>query len=154
GARPVLVFEFQPGEAAPGSSKFGTSYELARLISQGFEGGMTVAYVPQPLKGYAVLAALACDDVVMGGDAALGPITPEGETPERAFRGPVQELAVRKGRDPALLLGMLNPEADLRAVRTADQQLAYVTADKLAEFMAAHPGSKDQPAWDAGRRGV
>jgi membrane-bound serine protease (ClpP class) len=154
GVRPVLVFEFQPGEAAPDSSRFGSSYELADLISRGFEGGTTVAYVPRPLSGFAVLAALACDDVVMGTDASLGPITPAGKPYDRAHRGPVQELAIRKGRDPALLLGMLEPESDLRAVRTDDNQLRFVTADKLAEFRATHAVKDDRPAWDAGRRGV
>lgn len=154
GVRPVLVFEFQPGDVAPGSSNFGSSYDLARLISSGLEGGTTVAYVPQPLRGYAVLAALACDDLVMGPEASLGPITPEGHPVDRALRDPVQVLADRKGRDPTLLLGMLDREADLRAVRTADKQLHYVMADRLPEFKTRHQLLDDQPAWEAGRRGV
>lgn len=154
GVTPVIVFEFQPGETAPGSTTFGAAFELARLISKDLEGGMTVAYVPHPLKGYAVLAALACDDLVMGTDAALGPITPEGAAVDRSLREPIQSLAVRKGRDPVLLLGMLDRDADLRAVRTADKQLHYVLAERLPEFKSSNQVIEDQPAWDAGQRGV
>src|SRR5262249_8207523 len=32
GTRPILVFEFLPGDTAPGSSEFGVSYDLASLI--------------------------------------------------------------------------------------------------------------------------
>src|SRR5262249_45881698 len=119
GREPVLVFEFRPGEAAPGGSKFGTSYDLATYISKNLGGAkMTVAYVPEPLKGYAVLAALACDELVMGPDATLGPITPEGENPRRDIVGNVKSLAIDKQRDPDLLLGMVDRTADLRAVKT------------------------------------
>lgn len=154
GIRPVLVFEFASGDAAPGASSFGASYELARLISEELEGGTTVAYVPSPLSGFAVLAALACDDIVMGSDSSLGPITPEAQAVKRAFLGPLQDLAVRKGRDPVLLQGLLDRDSDLRAVRSADKQLHYVMADRLDEFKKSHSVIGDQSAWEIGRRGI
>jgi len=155
GVRPILVFEFQSGESAPGSGEFGAAYDLASLISTKLDGaGTTVAFVPRPLSGYAVLAALACDEVVMGEEASLGPITPEGQAVDRALRDPVRVLAVRKGRDPDLLLGMLDRDADLRAVRTADKQLHYVLAENLAAFKTDHQVIEDAPAWEGGRRGV
>ena len=58
GQRPILVFEFRPGETSPGGSQFGSSYDLADFISTKLEGLMTVAYVPESLKGYAVLDVL------------------------------------------------------------------------------------------------
>ena len=58
GKSPILVFEFLPGDSAPGTSKFVTSFDLANLISKELGGArLTVAYVPQPLTGYAVLPA-------------------------------------------------------------------------------------------------
>ena len=94
GTRPILVFEFLPGETAPGSSEFGACYDLASLISQELAGAkLTVAYVPQPLKGYAVLPAVACTEIVMGSTASLGPITPEGQPFDAALREPVRFLA-------------------------------------------------------------
>ena len=155
GSRPVLVFEIVSGDAAPGASTFGASYELARLISEELEGGTTVAYLPAPLAGFAALAALACDDIVMGLESSLGPITPEGQAvKKRAFLGPLQDLAVRKGRDPVLLQGLLDRDSNLRAVRSADKQLHYVMSDQVDEFKKTHAVVDDQSAWETGRRGV
>ncbi len=154
GVRPVLVFEFETADAPPGTSSFGASYELARVISEELEGGMTVAYVPHELRGFAVLAALACDDIVMGVDASLGPITPEGQAAKQALKGPIQDLAIRKGRDPELVAGMLDRDIDLQVVRTADKQLHFVPADGLSAFRRSHQVVDEHPAWEAGRRGV
>ena len=100
-----------------------------------------------------MLAALACDEIVMGPEASLGPITPEGEPVDPGIREPVRYLAIRKGRDPDLLLGMLDRNADLRAVRTADKQLHYVMAENLPEFARTHQVIEDEPAWEGGQRG-
>ncbi len=48
GKRPILVFEFLPGDVAPGASEFGACYDLANLISKELAGArLTVAYHPQ-----------------------------------------------------------------------------------------------------------
>jgi membrane-bound serine protease (ClpP class) len=155
GKSPILVFEFLPGETAPGSSEFGTSFDLANLISKELGGAkLTVAYVPQPLKGFAVLPAVACREIVMGSSATLGPITPENHTFDPAFREPVRFLALRATRDPDLLLGMLDREADLRLVRTADKTVHYVLADNLEEFRKSSQVVDEEPAWEGGQRGV
>jgi membrane-bound serine protease (ClpP class) len=155
GKSPILVFEFLPGDTAPGSSEFGTSYDLANLISKELGGAkLTVAYVPTPLTGYAVLPAVACREIVMGSSATLGPITPENQTFDPAFREPVRFLALRATRDPDLLLGMLDRESDLRLVRTADKTLHYVLADNLEGFKKTSHVVEEQPAWEGGQRGV
>ena len=153
--RPILVFEFLPGDTAPGTSEFGACYDLASLISHDLGGArLTVAYVPQPLKGYAVLPAVACTEIVMGASASLGPITPEGQTFDAALREPIRFLAIRKTREPDLLLGMLDRDADLRLVRTADKAVHYVLAENMKDFRKTHQVIEDQPAWEAGQRGV
>lgn len=155
GKSPILVFEFRPGESQPGASEFGASYDLASYIMKNLGGAkLTVAYVPEPLKGYAVIAALACDEIVMGSDASLGPLTPEAETPRRDIRGNIRELAISKQRDPDLLLGMLDPDADLRAIRTDDKQGHYLLTENLPEFQKTHQVLENQPAWEGGLRGV
>ncbi|GAC1467267.1 MAG: hypothetical protein NVSMB9_08700 [Isosphaeraceae bacterium] len=154
GVRPVLVFEFQAGETAAGTTEFGAAYDLAKLISTRLEGAVTVAYIPRPLQGHAVLAALACDEVAMGSESSLGPITPEGQETDRALREPVRILAVRKGRDPDLLLGMLDRDASLHSVRTANKQRHYVLEQNLESFRKTHEVVEDVPAWEGGRRGV
>jgi membrane-bound serine protease (ClpP class) len=155
GKSPILVFEFLPGEFAPGSSRIGSSFDLANLISKELGGArLTVAYVPQPLTGYAVLPALACSEIVMGTGASLGPITPDNQTVDPAFREPVRFLALRKTRDPDLLLGMLDRDADLRLVRTADKALHYVMREHLEEFRKTNQVTDEQAAWEGGQRGV
>ncbi len=154
GKRPVLVFVFAPGETAPGASERGVCCDLADVIS-GLSGAkFTVAYVPQPLSGFAVLPAIACTEIVMGPAASLGPITPEGRAYDAAYSGYVRTLAVRKTRDPDLLQGMLDRDADLRLVRTADKAVHYVLAENLPEFQRAHQVIDERPAWDGGLRGV
>ena len=150
GKRPILIFEFQPGK----SPKFGPSYDLARLISSKLTGERTVAYVPGPLSGYAAMAAMACDELVMGPDAEIGPITTEGVAVDPGTREQLRLLARATGRDPGLLLGLLDPEADLRAVRTADRQLHFVLGDDLPAFETKEKIIENLPAWEPGRRGV
>jgi membrane-bound serine protease (ClpP class) len=155
GQRPILVFEFRPGRVKPGQSPFGASSDLDHFISTKLTGAKeTVAYIPEPLTGYAVLAALACDEIVMGPNASLGPISPEGEPVTAREREEVRALANRKGKDADLLLGLLDKDANLLAVRTADRQTHYVLADHLDEFKKTHHVVEEQPAWEGGRRGV
>ncbi|QEH32872.1 hypothetical protein OJF2_13570 [Aquisphaera giovannonii] len=155
GKAPILVFEFLPGETAPGTSQFGSSYDLANLIAKELGGAkMTVAFVPQPLKGYAVLPAMACTEIVMSEGASLGPITPENATPDPAFRDPIRFLALRKTRDPDLLLGLFDRDADLRLVRTLDNALHYVLPERLEEFRRSHQVKSEESAWEGGQRGV
>lgn len=155
GERPVLIFEFHPGETSPGGSTFGSSYDLADFISTKLQGAkLTVAYVPEPLTGFAVLAALACDEIVMGPDASLGPITPEGSAVNPGHRELIRQLAIRKSRSPDLYVGLLDRDADLRAVRTANKQVHYVLPENLAEFTKNHQVIEDQAAWEGARRGV
>jgi membrane-bound serine protease (ClpP class) len=155
GSRPILVFEFLAGETAPGKSEFGACWDLASLISRDLAGAkLTVAHVPRPVRGYAVLPVVACTEIVMGASASLGPITPEGTPFDAAFRQPVRILAARKTREPDLLEGMIDREADLRLVRTADKTMHYVLAQNLNEFRKTHEMIEEQPAWEGGQRGV
>jgi membrane-bound serine protease (ClpP class) len=154
GKRPILVFEFIPGETAPGTSDRGVCSDLADTIAGLGGAKLTVAYVPQPLRGFGVLPAVACTEIVMGSSASLGPITPEGQPFDAAYSGYVRILAVRKTRDPDLLLGMLDRDADLRLVRTANKAVHYVLAENLANFQKSHQVIEERPAWDGGLRGV
>ena len=154
--RPILVFVIKPGRSQPNSSGFGTSFELANFISSDLAGAKyTVAYIPEPLKGFAVLPALACTQIVMGRDASLGPITPEDQDVKAAYREPIRDLARRKARDANLYLGLLDPQADLKLVRTADRQVHYVLAADLPDFLKSNSAAEGdiQPAWDGGSRG-
>jgi len=91
----------------------------------------------------------------MGSSATLGPITPEGQVFDAADEGYVRFLAIRKTRDPDLLVGMLDRDADLRLIRTADKTVHYVLAQNLPAFKKTHQEViADDPAWQDGVRGV
>ena len=152
--RPILVFEFKPTEG-PVATSFGAASDLQDFLLKRLRGAkQTVAFVPQPLSGYAVLAALACDEIVLGPKATLGPISPEGQAPTAREREAVRALAAAKGRDADLLLGMLDPDADLREIRTVEGQTAFVLAANLAEYKKTHAVDSEKPAWEGGRRGI
>ena len=71
-ARPILVLEFDAAENKTGQgSDFGAALDLARYLS-GLSDAKTVAYIPRALKGHAVLAAMACEEIVMAPDATIG----------------------------------------------------------------------------------
>jgi membrane-bound serine protease (ClpP class) len=153
GERPVLVFEFRPGDSAPGRSSFGSAVDLADLIAREFAGAkQTVAYVPQSLSGFAVLPVLACDEIVLGPDASLGPIAPADRPVTDRERAAVTDLARLKGRDPDLLLGLLEPSRDLREVRTA-AGTRFVLKENLEAFAKEHAVLDERSAWE-GSRGV
>jgi len=154
GQEPILIFEFLPGDAGPGTSDSFTSLQLADFLSTKLTGAKRrVAYVPRPLRGFSVLAALSCDEIVMGPGASLGPISPDG-VDVSIHRGAVEILANRQGHDPDLFLGMLEPRRDLRAVRTADRQLHFEFSENLDEFKKDHQVIDNNAAWEGGQRGV
>jgi len=150
GERPIILLDVQPG-----GSDFGTSYQLADFIARELGAARkTVAYVPEPLSGFGVLVVLACDEIVIGPEARLGPITKRGEEPMPGVSGPITELARRKGRSEALVLGMLDPSAELLRVRTAGGVGDYVLAEDLEEYRRTHEVIAREPAWGSGARGV
>jgi membrane-bound serine protease (ClpP class) len=152
---PVLVFQFGGGTSKTGSSAFYPCSELAELLSNAFRSAQsTIAYVPESLSGYALLPVLACDEVVLGKGASLGPITPEGSPVNALAPKMVETIAQAKLRDLALLRGMLDPSADLRQVRTSDGRVAFVLAADLPEYERQHEVTSTNPAWDEGQRGV
>ncbi len=161
---PILVLEFQPGNVAPGRSTFGASHELAKYLAFKLNTTAkskvrTVAYVPEKLSGYAALAALACDEIVMGPKATLGPIAAEDHdrTDLATASTLLQQLVQHQGdREPFLGLfeGMLDRDIDVRRVQTADGAIRYVTSKELDSFKQKHAISDDQAAWEPGNRGV
>ena len=158
---PIIVFEFVPGSKSPGSSSLGASGELARFLSREINisertRARTIAFVPESLSGYAVLAVLACDEIVMGSGATLGPITPDGQPVDEDALASVKTLARRKRRESqlGLFLGMVDKTLDVRRLKLADGQIHYILAEELDAFSKEHAVTENAPAWEAGGRGV
>ena len=155
GQRPVLVFEIRSGGTSPGSSDFFACYALASFLATKLEGAKrTVAYVPESLKRPVSLLPFACDEIVMGPEATLGPITPEDQEVDAAHRENVRILAERKGKDPNLLAGLLDRNMNLRVIETSDRQSHFVRPEQVDDFKANHTVLQDRSAWEGSSRGV
>ncbi|HYW80030.1 MAG TPA: hypothetical protein VE890_10665, partial [Thermoguttaceae bacterium] len=139
-ARPVLVFRFDvPTDQAEfaATSTFEDALKLARLIAgKQTADAWTVAYIPESIRGHAVLVAMACDDIVMAPDSQLGPVDalPEevGPTEQSAYR----ELAERKKTIPAeVALWLLDPSREVWKVETEISR-EYVTPEGRDDLTA------------------
>jgi membrane-bound ClpP family serine protease len=121
--RGVLVLEFRPtDEEGALASDFGRAVELARFLGDARLGAVkTVAFLPEGLRGHAVLAALACEEIVMPADAVLGPANAEEPAVDDAMRAAYAQVADRrKTVPPALALALLDPAAKVVRVATDD----------------------------------
>ncbi len=153
GQTPTLVFEFRPGDSEPGKTSFYAASDLAEFLARKLGGAKTVAFVPESMSGFALLPVLACDEIVIGPEATLGPIGAEDHPVTNSQRESIRELARAKGRDEDLLVGLLEPSRDLRQVRTTDGATHFVLAEKLDEFRKSHQVLEEAAAWE-GQRGV
>lgn len=131
GERGVLVLEFSAaadGEAS--GSDFGRALELARfLTSDRLAGVKTVAFLPEGVSGHGVLVALACEEIVMPADAALGPAN-GGEPVDEAMRAAYTQIAARRRTvPPAVALGLLDPATKVARVSTDDGEQFVPLAD-------------------------
>ena len=123
GGRGVLVLQFDTSDDEGAlASDFGRSLELARFLSDGrLDGVKTVAFLPQGATGHAVLAALACEEIVMPADAVLGPANAHEPNIDDAMRAAYMQVAARrKTVPPAVALALLDPAAKVARVSTDD----------------------------------
>lgn len=119
--RGVLVLEFRQGDedgALP--SDFGRALELARFLGDDRLAGVkTVAFLPEGVRGHALLVALACEEIVMPADAVLGPANAEEPAVDDAMRAAYKQVASRRRTvPPALALALLDPAARVVQVAT------------------------------------
>ncbi len=141
--RPVLIFEFRAPEdndrgnheKFAGQTEFSDALKLARLLtSKELASAQTVAYIPSSLPGHAVLVAMACEDILMPGDAQLGPVGiesgPVGKTEQIAYR----EIAGRRKTIPTeVALWMLDPSREVLVVQT-EAGRECLSAEQLEEL--------------------
>ena len=158
GARPILVFEFIPGDTAPGSSEFGACYDLASLISS---RSWATPWLDRRLRAATAerLRRFACGGVhrdrdggvgVSGADHARGPDVRPGASRSGRFPGDPQDA-------PARLCSWecSTTDADLRVARTADRAVHYVLAENMQEFLKTHNVTEERATQDiAGARGI
>jgi membrane-bound serine protease (ClpP class) len=156
-SRLALIFEFEvpKGQKDFGrGSEFGASLELAKFLSsEQLAGVRTVAYLPQPIQGHAVLAAIACQEIVMAKDASIGSAGIDEKTLTATIRSAYAEIANRRRTVPAVLaLAMLDPSAEVLRVET-EVGAELVTPDGLANLKKQHTTKEPTVVKRAGEPG-
>ncbi len=170
-ARPVLIFRF---EVRPDQEEFARStnsmdaLKLARLIGRvgrDFPTAQTVAYVPEAITGHAVLAAVACDQIMMPAEAEFGPVGAEPDSITATERTAYTEIANNRRTVPvALALWMLDPSMEVLRVGILDggtefltrqqldeRELVITSEEPLSELTDGPPGQlTGQLAWELG----
>ncbi|MBN2579093.1 MAG: hypothetical protein JXB10_08890 [Pirellulales bacterium] len=154
--QPVLIFQFdvpKGQEAAAGESNFGAVWEMADFLSsREMNEAVTVAYIPQSLPGHALLAALACQEIIMGQDASLGPVTGQAKVIPAPIRSAYKDIAQRRHTLPeAIALGLLDPQLEVYSAVT-DLGTEYVTPEgleKLKKDRTVQSTEDFKPAGDA-----
>ncbi len=136
--KPYLIFEFfipAGQENFARGSNFGACYELANFLTGGdLNAAKTVAYLPQSIQGHAVLAVMACDDIIMAPDASIGPAGVDMSQISETTRAAYREIAGRRRKlTVPLALGLLDPALEILAVQT-EVGTEYVTREGLEEL--------------------
>lgn len=149
-ARPVLIFEVQPGE-----TEFGQAYELAKfLTSDALNGATTVAYVPKSVYGHGVLVAAACDQIVMSAEAELGDAGRFDRVVGKVEREGYVDIAGRRRNFTSdVALAMLDRREELVVVETNENR-AYVLRSRLDELRKERPVQETGVVKPSGQPGV
>ncbi len=138
GVKPYLIFEFyvpSGQENFARGSNFGSCYELSSFLTSGeLNAAKTVAYLPQSIQGHAILAVMACDDIIMAPDATIGPAGVDANQISETTRAAYREIAGRRRKlTVPLALGLLDPALEILAVET-EVGTEYVTPEGLEEL--------------------
>jgi len=102
-------------EITDGPSRFGDVRELALFLSTELPSVTTVAWIPRDVRGYNVILALACNEIVMHPKASLGDIG-RGKPVEPDAQSFVVNLANRRHNtklSEALVQGMMDPKREV-----------------------------------------
>lgn len=135
-ARPILVLEFRPSVGKPAdASEFERCLSLARyLASERLAPLRTIAYLPTAVKGHAVLAVLACEEIVIAPDAMFGAAGIKETHIDATIQRGYTEIAERRRTVPvAVALGMLDKSVGVQKVQTLDGP-RYVLNSELDEL--------------------
>jgi len=157
GARPVLVFEFDvlPDQTEfARTSQFGAARDLAYFLSgEELSGATTVAFLPHSIEGHAVLAALACDQIVMAADAEIGEAGVNERTITPDVHSAYREIARRRKSIPeAMAIGLVDKQKKVLEVET-DISREYVLQEDLEELSKRRTIRSSRVMFEAGQPG-
>jgi membrane-bound serine protease (ClpP class) len=156
-SRPELVLQLDSQPLEDGTtpaSQFERAFSLARfLCSRDMAEVKTVAYVPHNLRGHGVLLALACEEIIMSGDAMIGEAGAD-ETADGAIRQTLiaayREIAETQRTIPvALAVAMIDSSNDVLRVE-AEDGTHFVSRGDLEKFAEEHEIIKEEVLVPAG----
>jgi membrane-bound serine protease (ClpP class) len=155
--RLVLIFEFEAPKGQKNfgrGSEFGAAHDLADFLSsEELNSVRTVAYLPQPIQGHAVLVAIACQEIVMAAEGSIGAAGIDEKTITPTLRSAYTEIANRRRTVPAVLaLGMLDPAVEVLQVET-EVGAEFVTPEGLAQLKKEHTAKQPVVVKRAGELG-
>jgi membrane-bound ClpP family serine protease len=162
--RPVLVLELAPHQAGADAERkgFGLGNDFFRALGlakrlSALSAAKTVAFVPRTVKGHAVLVALACEELVMAPDAALGEAGADlqpGEPISAPMLAGYTEVAQARRTVPLpVALGMLDKSLEVVRVQT-EVSTEYVLRDDLPKLKAQHTVQSEEVLVPAGTLGL
>lgn len=135
GEWPVLILEIESGR-----TKFGDALDLAKyLTGPNLAGATTIAYVPKTLTGHGVLAALACNEIVLHRDAAnetteIGDAGEHETNIDETMRAGYRQIAESRRTVPVpIALKMLDKSVELVEVET-EKSREFALATDLPEL--------------------
>ena len=158
-SRPVIVLELWPAHSKFGEgSDFSRAQKLARYLSgRELSRAKTVAYIPQTIKGHAVLIALACEEIVMAPDAQLGAAGIDERADEAidpAVRSGYREIANRRRTiPPEVALGMLDKDLEIIQIET-EVSTEFVLRSQLEDRRAKQAIQNEKVLIPAGEMGL
>ncbi len=126
----IVVYQFEFGDV----SEYGECRNLAKFILDEIQGrATTYAWIDKPLKGHAVLPALACQYLFMGPEAVIGDATfrRENRAIDEAERVDYVEAASRRSKERALVLKMLDRKLVVYQIDTATGGRKYRLSTEL-----------------------
>ena len=130
-------------EISPGSSRQGQIHDLAKvLVSPELSNVRTVAWIPKTLDGNHVILALACHDILMHPDAAMGDIG-RGKTLSNVEQNFVLDI-IDRGRNlrmsRAIAKAMMDPASTVMRVTLDDRdgkaRQQFLTAEEVRELQS------------------
>lgn len=156
GTRPTVILNFG-AESAGGAdasgrgSQFERCLALARDLIDWVPHARLVAFVPEDIEGHAVLPILACEELIIAREAAIGAAAID-EPADDWIQTSYQNVLEKRGLlPPAIVRTMLDPDAIAIRVRTQDGTTPEtVGQERATELRAAGAIESEDSLWDGG----
>lgn len=155
-----LVFRIAAGyEHSARSSSFAASYEVADFLvgAEAMSKFRSVAILPQPLYGHAVLVALACDEVVLAANAEIGDAATDEVGISETLRGVYRAIAQRRRALPFVFIDKMIDSQIAIAEAESGNKTFWGTPQELTEQELSRGEAWDrmpQIIFPAGMKGV